>query len=148
MLVILRENVENLGITGDLVKVSDGYARNFLLPRNLVVMADEKNVAAIEHNKRLLEKKRLAQRADDEALAKKLEQFSCTISRKVGDQDRIFGSVSTGDISAALKAGGFAVDKHSVVLDSPIKTLGVHTITIKLQPEISASLKGWVVKEE
>jgi large subunit ribosomal protein L9 len=148
MLVILRENVENLGITGDLVKVSDGYARNFLLPRNLVVMADEKNVAAIEHNKRLLEKKRLAQRADDEALAKKLEQFSCTISRKVGDQDRIFGSVSTGDISAALKAGGFAVDKHSVVLDSPIKTLGVHTITIKLQPEISASLKVWVVKEE
>ncbi len=148
MLVILRENVENLGITGDLVKVSDGYARNFLLPRNLVVMADEKNVAAIEHNKRLLEKKRLAQRADDEALANKLEQFSCTISRKVGDQDRIFGSVSTGDISAALKAGGFAVDKHSVVLDSPIKTLGVHTITIKLQPEISASLKVWVVKEE
>jgi large subunit ribosomal protein L9 len=148
MLVILRENVENLGITGDLVKVSDGYARNFLLPRKLVVMADEKNVAAIEHNKRILEKKRLAQRADDEALVKKLEQFSCTISRKVGDQDRLFGSVSTADIASALKAGGYSVDKHSVVLDAPIKSLGVHTVTIKLQPEVSASLKVWVVKEE
>ncbi len=148
MLVILRENVENLGNTGDLVKVTDGYARNFLLPRKLVVMADEKNVAAIEHNKRLLEKKRIAQRADSEALAKKLEQFSCTISRKVGDQDRIFGSVSVGDIAAALKAGGYSVDKRAVSLDAPIKTLGVHTVTIKLQPEVSTSLKVWVVKEE
>ncbi len=148
MLVILRENVENLGITGDLVKVSDGYARNFLLPRKLVVVADEKNVASIEHNKRLLEKKRVAQKADDEELAKKLEQFSCTISRKVGDQDRLFGSVSSTDIAAALKAGGYTVDKRSVSLETPIKTLGVHTVTLKLQPEVSANLKVWVVKEE
>lgn len=148
MLVILRENVENLGITGDVVKVSDGYARNFLLPRKLVLPADEKNVATLEHHKRLLEKKRLAQVADAEALAKRLEQFSCTISRKVGDQDRIFGSVSATDISAALKAAGYSVDKRSVSLDAPIKTLGVHTVTIKLQPEVVVTLKVWVVKEE
>ncbi len=148
MLVILRENVENLGITGDLVKVSDGYARNFLLPRKLVLIADEKNVATIEHNKRLLEKKRVAQMADSQALAKQLEQFSCTISRKVGDQDRLFGSVSATDIAAALKTGGYAVDKRMISLDAPIKALGVHTVTLKLQPEVSATLKVWVVKEE
>ncbi len=148
MLVILRENVENLGITGDLVKVSDGYARNFLLPRKLVLVADEKNVATIEHNKRLLEKKRVAQMADSQALAKQLEQFSCTISRKVGDQDRLFGSVSATDIAAALKTGGYVVDKRMISLDAPIKALGVHTVTLKLQPEVSAALKVWVVKEE
>jgi large subunit ribosomal protein L9 len=148
MLVILRENVENLGITGDLVKVSDGYARNFLLPRKLVLIADEKNVATIEHNKRLLEKKRAAQKVDSETLAKKLEQYSCTISRKVGDQDRLFGSVSAGDITTALKAAGFAVDKRSVFMDAPIKSLGAHTVTVKLQPEVSATLKVSVVKED
>jgi len=103
MLVILRENVENLGRTGDVVKVTDGYARNFLLPRNLVVAADEKNIATIEHHKRLLEKKRLAQKAGALELAKKLEEFSCTISRKVGEHDKLFGSVSTTDIADALK---------------------------------------------
>src|SRR3954467_12338448 len=98
MLVILRENVENLGSTGDVVKVSDGYARNYLLPRSLVVAADENNVASIEHHKRMLEKKRLAQRANSQELAKKLEEFSCTISRKVGEQDKLFGSVSSSDV--------------------------------------------------
>jgi large subunit ribosomal protein L9 len=148
MLVILREDVENLGTTGDLVKVSDGYARNYLLPRQLVAAADEKNVAAIEHQKRTLEKKRLAQRAVAQELAKKLEQFSCTISRKVGDQDRLFGSVSSGDIAAALKVAGYTVDKRLIVLETPIKTLGVHSVVVKLEPEVSFNLKVWVVKEE
>src|SRR3954468_18084497 len=103
MLVILRENIENLGRTGDVVKVSDGYARNFLLPRNLVVAAEEKNIVAIEHHKRLLEKKRQAQKATALELAKKLEEFSCTVSRKVGENDKLFGSVSSGDIADALK---------------------------------------------
>jgi len=148
MLVILRENVENLGRTGDVVKVTDGYARNFLLPRNLVVAADEKNIATIEHHKRLLEKKRLAQKAGALELAKKLEEFSCTISRKVGEHDKLFGSVSTTDIADALKKAGYAVDKRSVSLNAPIKTLGVHPVTIKLESDVNATVKVWVVKEE
>lgn len=148
MLVILRENVENLGRIGEVVKVSDGYARNFLLPRKLVVAAEENNLKVIEHHKRQLEKKRLAQRASAEELAKKLEAFSCTVSRKVGDNDKLFGSVSTSDIADAMKKAGFSVEKRSIVLESPIKSLGVHPVTVKLEPEVNATVKVWVVKEE
>lgn len=148
MLVILRENVENLGRIGDVVKVTDGYARNFLLPRNLVVEADQRNVAAIEHQKRLLEKRRLAQKASAQELAKKLEAFSCVLSRKVGESDKLFGSVSASDICEVLKKAGYAVDKRTVQLDSPIKSLGAHSVTIRLEPEVSATLKVSVVKED
>ena len=148
MLVILRENVENLGRIGDVVNVRDGYARNFLLPRNLVVAADEKNIQAIEHHKRSLEKKRLAQRASSEELAKKLSEFSCTISRKVGEHDKLFGSVSTSDIADAMKSAGYSVEKRAIHLEHPIKTLGVHPVEVKLEPEVTATVKVWVVKEE
>lgn len=148
MLVILRENVVNLGRVGDVVNVSDGYARNFLLPRSLVAMADEKNVQAVEHQKRMLEKKRLAQRASAEELAKKLGDFSCTLKRKVGENDKLFGSVSTHDIAEALKAAGYPVERREIELEAPIKTLGVHPVTVKLDPEVSATVKVWVVKEE
>lgn len=148
MLVILRENVENLGRIGEVVKVSEGYARNFLLPRKLVVAAEERNIAAIEHHKKMLEKKRLAQKATAQEMAQKLEAFSCTIARKVGENDKLFGSVSAADITDALKKAGFNVDKHSILLESPIKALGVHPVTVKLEPEVSAALKVWVVKEE
>lgn len=147
MVVVLRENVENLGRTGDVVKVSDGYARNFLLPRNLVVAADEKNIASIEHHKKMLEKKRLAEKGLAEELAKKLAVFSCSIARKVGENDRIFGSVSSSDIAEVLLAGGYSVDKRSIHLNSPIKALGEHSVTIKLEPEVSATVKVLVVKE-
>ncbi|MBI2712339.1 MAG: 50S ribosomal protein L9 [Bdellovibrio sp.] len=147
MLVVLRENVENLGRIGEVVKVSDGYARNFLLPRNLVVAASEKNIAAIEHHKKLLEKKRQAQLATARDMAKKLEEFSCTITRRVGEHDKLFGSVSPTDIAEALKKGGFAVEKRLVHLEAPIKSLGVHPVTVKLEPEVSATVKVWVVKE-
>jgi len=148
MLVILRENIENLGRIGDAVTVSDGYARNYLLPRNLVLAADEKNLAMIEHQKRTLEKKRLAERASAEELAKKLNETSCTLNRKSGEHDKLFGSVSTGDIADALKKLGLNVEKRMIQLTNPIKTLGVHPVTVKLEPEVSATLKVWIVKEE
>lgn len=148
MLVILRENVSNLGRIGDVVKVSDGYARNYLLPRSLVVAADEKNIATIEHHKRALEKKRLAHKSAAEELAKKLSDYSCTLARKVGEQDKLFGSVTTGDIADVLNAAGFAVDKHSIQLEHPIKTLGVHPVSVKLDVDVTATVKVWVVKEE
>lgn len=147
MLVILRENVSNLGRIGDVVKVADGYARNFLIPRHLVVAADEANLAVIEHHKRSLEKKRLAQRASAEELAKKLSEFSCNISKKVGENDKIFGSVSTTEIAQALSEAGYTVDKRMIEIDTPIRALGVHPVTIKLEPEVSATVKVWVVKQ-
>ena len=148
MLVILRENVSNLGRIGDVVTVSDGYARNFLLPRSLVIAASDNNVAVIEHHKRALEKKRIAQKSASQDVAKKLTDFSCTLSRKVGESDKLFGSVTTGDIADVLIAAGFGVDKRMVHLEHPIKSLGVHLVEIRLEPEVTATVKVWVVKEE
>jgi large subunit ribosomal protein L9 len=148
MLVVLRENVANLGRIGDVVTVNEGYARNFLLPRNLVIAADERNVKAIEAHKKSLEKKRLAQKDVAQSLAKKLADFSCNISRKVGENDKLFGSVTSGDIAVALQKAGYEVDKTSIQIEHPIKTLGVHPVTIKLDSEVSATVKVWVVKEE
>jgi large subunit ribosomal protein L9 len=147
MLVVLKENVENLGRIGDVVKVSDGYARNFLIPGRKVVPANEDNLAAIEHQKKLLEKKRLAEKSSADDLAKKIAGFTCNISRKVGEKDKLFGSVTTGDIADALKAGGLDIEKRSIHLKDPIKALGVHTVEVKLLPEVTATLKVWVVKE-
>ncbi len=147
MLVILRENVENLGTIGDVVKVPDGYARNFLIPRKLCVTADEHNVAQIEHHKKALEKRRLAQKGVAQELAKKLGEVSVNISRKVGENDKLFGSVSTADIAEELKKQGYAVERRKVIIAHPIKTLGVHPVTIRLDNDVEASVKVWVVKE-
>lgn len=147
MKVILRENVESLGKTGDIVKVSEGYARNFLLPRNLVLIADEENVKAIEHHKKALAKKRDRENASARDIAKKLEQFSCTIARKVGENEKLFGSVSNADIADVLTKGGFKVERRQIHLDEPIKQLGVVTVPVKLTTDVVAQVKVWVVQE-
>lgn len=147
MLVILKENVENLGRIGDVVKVTDGYARNFLIPKKMVVPANENNLSAIEHQKKMLDKKRSAEKLSAEELAKKISGFTCNISRKTGEKDKLFGSVTTGDIADAMKAGGIEVEKRAIHLKEPIKALGVHNVEIRLLPEVTASLKVWVVKE-
>ena len=147
MLVILKENVTNLGRIGDVVKVTAGYARNFLIPKQLVVPADQTNLAAIEHQKKKLEKKRAAEKLSAAELAKKIESFTCNISRKTGEKDKLFGSVTASDIQDALKAGGIEVEKRSIQVLDPIKALGVHTVAIKILPEVSAQLKVWVIKE-
>jgi len=147
MLVILRENVENLGLIGDVVKVPDGYARNFLLPRKLVMQADENNVAQIEQQKKALEKRRLAVKAASQELATKLTEVSVTIHRKVGEHDKLFGSVSAGDIAEELKKAGYTVERRKVHIEHPIKTLGVHPVSVKLDTDIVATVKVWVVKE-
>ena len=147
MKVILRENVDNLGKTGDIVKVSDGYARNFLLPRNLVFIADENNVAAIEHHKKALAKKRERDNTEAREVAKKIEGYSVTIARKVGENEKLFGSVTTHDIAEALTKGGFKVDRRSIHLAEPIKALGVVTVPLKLTGDVTAQVKVWVVQE-
>lgn len=148
MLVILRENVENLGRIGDLVNVSPGFARNYLLPRKLVAVADAANVKMIENQRKVLEKKRLAARAVSEELAKKISDQSVTIARKVGENDKLFGSVTQSDIADALKKTGLDVEKRMVILEHPIKALGVHTVTIKFDADVTASVKVWITKEE
>jgi large subunit ribosomal protein L9 len=148
MLVILRENVENLGRIGDLVNVSNGYARNFLIPNKLVAVADPANVKMIENQKKVLEKKRIAARAVSEELAKKISDQSVTIARKVGEADKLFGSVTQGDIAEALKKSGLSVEKRMVTLEHPIKTLGVHTVTIKFDADVTSTVKVWITKEE
>lgn len=148
MLVILRENVENLGRIGDLVNVTNGYARNFLIPRKLVMVADPANVKMIENQKKVLEKKRLAARAISQEMAKKISDQSVTISRKVGENDKLFGSVTQSDIADALKKTGLSVEKRMITLEQPIKALGVHTVTVKFDQDVSSMVKVWVVKEE
>lgn len=148
MLVILKENVQKLGRIGDVIKVNAGYARNFLIPKKLATPADESNVAAVEHQKKMLDKKRAAEKLSAEELAKKIEAFTCNISRKVGEKDKLFGSVTAHDIHEALKTGGIEVEKHSIHVHDPIKALGVHSVTLKILPEVTATLKVWVIKEE
>jgi large subunit ribosomal protein L9 len=148
MLVILKENVENLGRIGDVVKVADGYARNFLIPNKKVVAANENNLSAIEHQKKMLEKKRAAEKQSAEEISKKIAAFTCNISRKVGEKDKLFGSVTANDIADALQAGGITIEKRLIHIKEPIKALGVHSVEIKLLPEVVTNLKVWVVKEE
>jgi large subunit ribosomal protein L9 len=118
-----------------------------LIPKKLVVPANENNIAAIDHQKKMLEKKRAAEKLSAEELSKKIAGFTCNISRKVGDKDKLFGSVTTTDIADALAAGGLTIEKRSIHMKDPIKALGVHTVEIKLLPEVTANLKVWVVKE-
>ncbi len=148
MQVILRENIDKLGRVGDIVNVSDGYARNFLLPRNLVVAANLKNKAELEHQKKIYEKKRQAQKLEAEELAKKVGGYSCTIRRKVGEKDKLFGSVTAHDISVALKESGFDVDKRFIHLETPIKSLGAHSVIVKLESDVSAAVSVQVVPEK
>lgn len=148
MLVILRENVDHLGRTGDVVRVSPGYARNFLLPRSLVVAANENNLKELEHHKKVLEKKRSAQKATADEYAQKLSQITVTFKRKAGKNDKLFGSVSSQEIADELAKQGFQVEKSLIQLKETIKLLGVHPVTIKLQPEVVATVKVWIVKEE
>jgi large subunit ribosomal protein L9 len=147
MQVILRENVENLGRVGDIVKVSDGYARNFLIPHNLVYIADESNVRSIEHNKKLLEKRAQEMRKATEEQAKSLSGVTVSLARKVGEHDKLFGSVSAGDVAEALAKAGHKVERRWVQIVDPIKTLGTHHVTVKLLPELTATVKVVVTKE-
>ena len=148
MRVILQENIDNLGQIGDVVNVSAGYARNFLIPKRMVAVANEKNLDQLEHQKRALSKKRENARQDCEQLAKKLEDTSVTIARKVGANEKLFGSVDSKDIAEDLQASGFQVKKKDIQLDAPIKTLGVHPVEIRLHPEVNASVKVWVVEDK
>ena len=148
MKIILKEDLEKLGKAGDVVQAKDGYARNFLVPRNLAVVATKGSLASIE--KILKEKQLRENKRKKEALAlkDKVEGISCTAEVLVGEEDKVFGSVTAIEISRMLKDKGFFIDKRSIEMEEPIKALGVFSVPVRLHPEVTASLKLWVVKKE
>lgn len=147
MKVILKTEIPRLGKSGEVVEVKPGYGRNYLIPRNLAVEATRKNVNQLEHEKRLIADQLNRQRASAEKLAEQLESYSCTIPCKVGETDRLFGSVTARDIAETLRKDGFAVDKRQVLLEEPLKNLGVYTVPVRLGAKVEAKLKVWLVKK-
>lgn len=146
MKVILTEDIPNLGKMGDLIQIKDGHARNYLIPKKLAVPANPQNLKAFEHQKTLLKQKQNRIKREAEKLAEKIENISCTISKPTGEEDKLFGSVTSLDIEESLKEEGVKIDRKKILLEEPIKTLGIYKVPIKVHPEIIAKLKVWVVK--
>jgi len=147
MQVILLEDISSLGKAGDLVKVSDGYGRNYLIPQKKAILATEKNIKALDHQKRLVQHRMAKTKKDIQRIAQEIESLSCTFSKTVGESGKLFGSVTTMEIEAYLKENGLDVDRKKIQLDEPIKSVGMYTVPIKLHPDVIAQLKVWVVQE-
>lgn len=148
MEVVLMKDYENLGKALEVIPVKDGYARNFLIPQGIAVPATEGNKKRVAETKHITEIREEKKIKESRELAVKIEQIPCTIPVKVGEEDKIYGSVSAQEIADFLKKEGFEIEKRHVDLEEPIKQLGVYTITINLYKTVSAKLKVWVVKEE
>ena len=146
MKVILQENVEHLGLIGDIVKVAPGYARNYLLPKGFAIEATEKNAKALEHVKRHLEYKKNRVLEAAKQLAAKIEGIALSIAHQAGADDRLFGAVTNMELAEHLKANGVEIDRKRIVLDEPIKHVGDFTALVKLHPEVNATLKVSVTK--
>ncbi len=146
--IILRQDYENLGEIGEVVEVKSGYARNFLIPRGIAYRATEGALRAVEAEKRTWEAKQ--SRLEDEArvIAEKLESVSITIPMRVGEEDRLFGSVTAPMIAEELAAQGHNIDRRSIQIDEPIKTLGMFDVPVKLHKNVTTALKVFVVDEE
>ncbi|MBT3182845.1 MAG: 50S ribosomal protein L9 [Deltaproteobacteria bacterium] len=147
MNVILQEDVPNLGRAGDVVAVRDGYGRNFLLPRKKAVMADPKNMTQLEHHKRVVAAKQQKVKHKAEGIADKLKELSITISREAGEEDKLFGSVTTKDIADALRNEGYIIDRHDIHLEAPLKNIGIYDVSVRLHAEVNGIVKIWVVKK-
>lgn len=147
MKIILRHDHEKLGKLGDVVDVKDGYARNYLLPRNIGYIATKGNVQALEEEKKQHSNKEKKELHQAEKLAVELEKLSITLKVKVGEDEKLFGSVTSQMVADALLEKGFTVDKRSIELEEPIKALGIYTISIRLHTGITAKVKIWVVRE-
>ena len=140
MEVILREDVPNLGTVGDIVKVKPGFARNYLLPRGLAVVADKRNIHVLEHQKRVVADKRERDRKRAQGAAERLSNLRLTIKARAGEEGKLFGSVTNLDIERALAAQGFSVERRRIRLDEPIKSIGEHTVPIHLGVGVDAKV--------
>ena len=145
--VVLKDDVEKLGKSGEIVKVKPGYARNFLLPRGLAVVASRGNIVQVEHEKKVAIARSAKLKADAGAIAKTLDGVSVEIPVQTGEGDKLFGSVSTKDIADALEKKGQKIDKKKILLAEPIKAIGEYDVTIKLGYEVTGTVKVKVVKQ-
>ena len=147
MKVILRQDFEALGEAGKIFTVKDGYARNFLIPRGIAYEASPGALRLFEQDKQRLDAKKNREKRQAEGLQTQLEGVSVTATVPVGEEDRVFGSVTTQDIAELLAAKGFEIDKRRILLDEPIKALGIYEVPVKLHTEVQATVKVWVVKQ-
>jgi large subunit ribosomal protein L9 len=148
MEVILREKIEKLGAKGDIVRVSDGYARNFLLPKKLADLATPSNIRQIEQEKAAAIRREAREKQDAQALSQQLSKVSVTLTRRVGENEVLYGSVTSMDISEALQAKGFIIDKRKIELEDTIKSLGRFDVPIRLHREVTVLVSVEVSKED
>lgn len=147
MQVILKDNVKNLGEMGQIVNVAKGYARNFLIPRGLAVEADTKNIRSLEHEKRIIQEKAIKMKDSAQDMAGRISAMTLTIKARAGEEEKLFGSITTMDIAEALQKEGIEIDKRKIFLEEPIKRLGSYTVNIKVHPQVSAQLNIQVIPE-
>ncbi len=148
MEVILLEDVPNLGRRGEKVGVKDGYARNYLLPRKLALPATPSGLKMLKEEERRRAVREMKMHREAEELAKALSKTSCEVEVQVGEDDRVFGAVTSADIAEVLAKQGFDIDKRKVILDEPLKALGVYTIPVRLYKDVEAKVKVWVIKKQ
>jgi large subunit ribosomal protein L9 len=146
MQVILKQEVANLGDAGDIVKVSAGYGRNFLIPRGLAILATEGSVTQLEHHQRVADAIRRKKLGGARELAERLEGTPVSIRRETADDDKLFGSVTTRDIAEALAEEGVEVERRAIKLDEPIKSIGLFTVPIRLHSEVTANVRVYVIR--
>jgi len=147
MEVILSQDIQNLGKIGDVVKVKEGYARNFLIPKKLAFLATAANLKRIEQQKKKRQQEYEEAKKQAEELAEKLNKVSCTVNVEVNDLDKLYGAVGENDIMKSLEAEGFTIDKKCLILEKPIEELGIFDVGIKLHPEVTAKIRLWVTKK-
>ena len=147
MKVILRQDVDSLGKAGDLLTVKDGYARNYLIPQGLAYHATRSFLRIFEEEKKLQDNRDARVAAQAEQLAAKLGNLSLETSVKVGEEDKVFGAVTAADIATLLADKGYAIDKRDILLEEPLKALGIYNVPVKVAPEVKAEVKVWVIKE-
>jgi large subunit ribosomal protein L9 len=147
MEVILQEDVPNVGRIGEVVKVRDGFGRNYLLPRGLALVADNRNLRVLEHQKRLASAKRERTQKEAQSLGDKIAALTLVIPARAGEEDRLFGSITNQDIERAIQAQGVTIERRKIILTEPIKQLGVHTVPIHLSSDVHVNVSVQVVRE-
>ena len=147
MEVILQEDVPNVGRIGEVVKVRDGFGRNYLLPRKLALVADNRNLHVLEHQKRLAAAKRERTQKEAQSLGDKIAALTLVISARAGEEDRLFGSITNQDIERAIQAQGVTIERRKIILTEPIKQLGVHAVPIHLSSDVHVNVSVQVVRE-
>lgn len=146
--VLLQTNVSNLGVTGQLVKVKPGYARNYLFPRGLAVLANASNKKELAHKKLLVEAKKHKELVKAKEMAEAISALSLTIQKPVGEEDKIFGSVTTLELAHAFEVAGYQIDRRDITILNEIKRVGVYKGSVKLHPQVNAQFNIWVIAQQ